>query len=77
MATTDTFWTSGEICEVMGKYGSRCCGEKMEKTFVAGDIFLRCRSCNKPMRWRRLFVGTLPINTVETGQKSGLKRRRT
>jgi hypothetical protein len=75
MAMAITFWTSGEICEVMGKYGSRCCGENLERTFVAGDIFPRCRRCKRSLKWRRLFAGALPIDTIGTGSKSGLKRK--
>ena len=59
-------WVSGEICEVVGEYCSRCCKGVATKRFVDGDIFLFCEHCGKKLKWQRSFSDTLPIDTHET-----------
>jgi hypothetical protein len=67
MLSAEGFWVSGETCEIVGKYCSRCCGGTMEKKFVVGDIFPQCGRCGKKLKWRRALADTLPIDTIETG----------
>jgi len=66
MASLDGMWVSGEVCEVVGKYGSACCCGSIEADFVMADVFPYCPTCGKKMKWRRAFANTLPINTFET-----------
>ena len=74
MTGADSLWSSGETCQVVGKYYSRCCGGKTEGTFVAGDIFPVCGHCGKKLKWCRALTNVLPIDTVEPWIKGGVKR---
>jgi len=69
MASVDSMWSSGEICELVGKYRSRCCGTVFEHQFVPGDIFPRCTQCQRKLQWRRSFTDSLHIDTIETGRR--------
>lgn len=57
-------WLSGEICEVSGAYFSDTCGHKVEREFTANDIFTRCSTCHRPIRWVRFSRN--PIDTQKT-----------
>jgi hypothetical protein len=57
----DAVWKSGETCEIVGKYCSRCCIGVVEKNFVIGDIFPRCKLCGKKVKWRHALADVLPI----------------
>jgi len=45
-----------------------------EGTFVTGDVFPGCSHCGKKLKWRRVLTEVLPIDTIETGVKRGLKK---
>jgi len=66
MASLDTGWISGEICEIVGRYRTKCCRGIAEANFVVSDIFPRCKHCGKKLTWRRSFAGALPVDTIET-----------
>jgi hypothetical protein len=74
MTFADSAWNSGETCEVVGKYSSHCCGGEIENRFVAGDVFPNCRQCGGKLKWRRSLAESLPVDTIETGGKSGAKK---
>src|SRR5438552_3937273 len=74
MTFADSVWNSGETCEVVGKYSSRCCAGELESRFVAGDIFPNCHQCSAKLKWRRSLAESLPVDTIETGAKSGVKK---
>ena len=75
MASIDIDWSSGEICQVVGRYYSRCCTGAVEHNFVVSDVFPFCKQCGKKLKWRRSFAGVLPIDTFET-PAGGKKSRR-
>jgi len=68
------YWSSGETCEVVGRYHSNCCCGQIKATFVASDIFPACKDCGKKLKWYRSFAETLPINTFETPAGSRKQR---
>jgi len=72
-ANADSLWSSGEICEVVGKYYSQCCRGRLEAQFVAGDIFPFCLDCSKKLKWQRALAGLLPVDATETELKSSTK----
>jgi len=49
MASVDSGWYSGEICEIVGKYCSTCCNDTVEANFVVSDVFPPCRHCGKKL----------------------------
>jgi len=47
-------WVSGETCEIPGTFFTNCCDIRFELNFEAGNIFVRCPSCRKKVKWQRL-----------------------
>lgn len=61
MVIGDASWRSGEKCEMVGRYCSRCCGKVIEKDFVIGDVFPRCNDCGEKSKWFRKRTDKLAI----------------
>lgn len=75
MAVGESFWSSGEWCGIVGQYCYRCCHGAVHQNFVVGDIFPRCKSCHKKVKWYRAVTDTLGINTIEKKPaKNGLMK---
>jgi len=76
MTRINGLWTSGEVCDMTGKYCAHCCGRELDRRFVLDDIFPRCPSCGKKVKWERCLANVLPINLEKGAREPWPKDRR-
>lgn len=64
-------WLSGEVCSIAGTYFSDSCGHEIEKELTANDIFPRCQTCHRAVRWNSCGAGLLqPQKTLNLDHRS-------